>query len=219
MPIITVAVPASDRLLCSIGALKTELGIAADNDQFNDWLTSEALSASDRVADACGVAGDDAGDAPATFAEEEAVVTFGRDEARGADALLLPWRFPARVTALSVDGVVQDSALYRADPKSGLVERLSASGRVTNWQGASVAITVKSGWPAAKVPTALQDAVKRLVRLRWEAKDRELAVKAEEDDEVGRTEYWVGGMGAGGSALPADILAALRAGGFADCIR
>lgn len=208
MPTVIVATPAGERRLCSIAALKTELGIDEGDTLFDGWLETEALSASDRVAEACGVAGDDTGDAPPTFAEEVGVITFDPAEA-GGDTLILPWRQPARVTAVTVGGVALDPALYRAEPKAALLIR--QNGR---WGGAPVAVTVKSGWVADKMPTALQDAVKRLVRQRWEAKDRELAVKVEQTEGAGRTEYWVGSMGASGSALPADVLAALQAGGF-----
>ncbi|BAI71474.1 hypothetical protein AZL_020390 [Azospirillum sp. B510] len=219
MPIVTVTTPAADRRLCSTGALKTELGIDADDTLFDAWLEAEALSASDLVAAACGVRGDDAGDAPPTFREEIAIVTFSVDEAGGAEALFLPWRRPARVSVVSVSGSTLDPASYRAMSKAGLIERLSAAGCVVPWRRSAAAVTISSGWALGKVPTELQDAVKRLVRLRWESRDRDLAVKAEETDGTGRTEYWVGSMGAGGSALPADVLAALRAGGFVDCIR
>lgn len=211
MPTVTVPSPVIDRRLCARDALKIELGIAADDTTFDDWLDAECLSASDRLAEACRVVGDAAGTAPPTFAEETAVITFAADEVRGEDVLFLPWRQPATVTAVMVAGTVLDPSLYRASPKSGLVERLTASGRRACWSGAVTAVTVRSGWPADKVPTVLQDGVKKLVRLRWEAKDRDLAVKAEETADVGRTEYWVGGMGAGGSAIPADLLSALQA--------
>lgn len=219
MPIVTVTTSASDRRLCSIAALKAELGIDDAETVFDPWLEAEALSASDLVAAACGVVGDDNGDAPPTFREEVASITFGVDEADGAEALFLPWRRPARVTAVSLGGDALDASAYRAMGRAGLLERLSAAGCVIPWRRATAVITISSGWSADKVPTELQEAVKRLVRLRWEAKDRDLAVKAEETDGTGRTEYWVGGMGAGGSSLPAEVLAALKAGGFVDCIR
>ncbi len=173
MPIVTVANPAADRRLCSIAALKTELGIDANDTQFDGWLEAESLSASDLVAITCGVAGDDAGDAPATFAEEVAIITFAAAEAEDTHDLLLPWRHPTRVTAVSVGGETLDPSLYWADPKAALVKRLSESGRSIPWRRCATAITVKSGWAAGKVPTPIQDAVKRLVRLRWEAKDRD----------------------------------------------
>ncbi|WP_376959660.1 hypothetical protein ABNQ39_07055 [Azospirillum sp. A26] len=219
MSIVTVAIPAPDRRLCSTAALKIELGIGDDDTLFDAWLEAEVLSASDLVAAACGVRGDDDGDVPPTFREEVAIITFSFDEAGAADALFLPWRWPARVTAVSVGGETLAPSSYRAMGRAGLIERLSAAGCVVPWRRAAAVVTISSGWALDKVPTELQDAVKRLVRLRWESKDRELAVKAEETDGTGRTEYWVGGMGAGGSALPADVLAALKAGGFADCIR
>lgn len=214
MPTIVVTAPAASRRLCALSVLKAEIAIDVDDTTFNDWLETEALSASDRVAEACRLAGDDAGDAPATFAEEVAVITFGPDEIPNGNALELPWRYPARVTAVAVGGVVLDPALYRAQPKAGLLFRLDSCGRPGRWEQSVTTVTMSSGWAADKVPTVLQDAVKRLVRMRWEAKDRDLAVKAEETDGVGRTEYWVGSMAASGSALPGDVLDSLYAAGL-----
>ncbi|WP_372397098.1 hypothetical protein ABMY26_23805 [Azospirillum sp. HJ39] len=214
MPTVAVAVPAADRRLCAIPALKAELGIAESDNQFDGWLRAEALSASDRVAEACRVVGDDAGDAPATFAEEVAVVTFSPDEARNVAVLELPWRYPARVTSVTVGGAALGGALYRGQPKSGLLSRTDSAGRSICWEQQETVVTIASGWSVDKMPTALQDAVKRLVRLRWEAKDRDLTVKAEQTEGAGRTEYWVGSMAASGSALPPDILDALYAAGL-----
>jgi hypothetical protein len=214
MPAIVVATPSADRRICALAALKAELGIDSGDTAFDSWLEAECLSASDRVAEACRVAGDDAGDAPATFAEEVAVVTFSPDETPNGNVLELPWRYPARVTAITIGGVALDGALYRGQPKAGLLSRMDAGGRAGCWERQEIAVTIASGWTAEKMPTVLQDAVKRLVRLRWEAKDRDLAVKAEETDGVGRTEYWVGSMAAAGSALPTDVLDSLYAAGL-----
>nr|WP_295828297.1 hypothetical protein [uncultured Azospirillum sp.] len=214
MPTIVVATPAPDRRLCPLAVLKAELGIDSGDTTFDPWLEAECLSASDRVAEACRVAGDDAGDAPATFAEEVAVITFTPDETPNGNVLELPWRYPARVTAVTIGRVALDVALYRGQPKAGLLSRMDSSGRASCWERQEIAVTIASGWTADKVPTVLQDAVKRLVRLRWEAKDRDLAVKAEQTEGAGRTEYWVGSMAASGSAMPADVLDSLYAAGL-----
>jgi len=214
MPSIVVASLAPDRRLCALATLKAELGIDIADTAFDSWLAAECLSASDRVAEACRVAGDDAGDAPATFIEEVAVVTFSPDETPNGGMLGLPWRYPVRVTAVTIGGAVLDGALYRGQPKAGLLSRLDSSGCAGCWERQEIAVTIASGWVAEKVPTVLQDAVKRLVRLRWEAKDRDLAVKAEQTEGTGRTEYWVGSMAASGSAMPADVLDSLYAAGL-----
>ncbi|CAO3445744.1 hypothetical protein [Azospirillum argentinense] len=214
MPSITVSAPAGDRRLCSIEALRAELGIADDDTRFTPWLESECTAASDRVAEACGIAPDDDGDAPATLAAEVAVITFCAAEIPNSNMLELPWRYPARVTGITVGGQLLDPNLYRAQSKSGLVSRVDASGRPVCWSRAETAVTVQSGWSADAVPTVLQDAVKRLVRLRWEGRGRDLALKAKEVEGVGREEYWVGGSSAPNSAVPADVVSALQAAGL-----
>lgn len=214
MPAVTVPVPASDRRLCSVEAAKVELGIGSDDTAFDDWLSSEILSASDLVAAACGVEGDDAGDAPATFIQEVATISFAIDEIPDQGELRLPWRHPSRVEEIVVGGVTLDPSLYQDDPKAGLVERRTPAGRLGCWSKAVTVVTVRSGWAADKVPTAAQNAVKRLVRLRWEAKDRNLMIKAEETADVGRTEFWVGSTAAIGSALPDDMLNGLNEAGL-----
>ncbi|MBP2302526.1 hypothetical protein [Azospirillum picis] len=218
MAITTVTAPAADRRLCSIADLKAELGIDANDTLFDVWLSTECLSASDRVAEACGVAADDDGEAPATFVQEIAAITFGAADIPNGNVLELPWRFPARVTSVTVAGQMLAPALYRPQPKAGLISRVDACGRPACWARAETSVAVVSGWEPGKVPTVLQDAVKRLVRLRWEAKDRDQLVKAEETDGVGRTEYWVGGTSANGSALPADVLASLQAAGYVNVV-
>lgn len=213
MPTLIVANPAADRRLITVDAAKTSLGISGD--AHDAWLLAEILTASDAVADACGIAGDSDGDAPATFLEEEAVVTFAAGELpHGVRPLRLPWRYPARVKAVSVGGVTAALAGYRAEPKGAMLYRLNAGGGAVTWDRAELAVTIRSGWPLNRMHTAVADAVTRLVRLRWESKDRDLAVKAEETASAWRKEYWVGSMGKGGSALPDDVRGALYAAGL-----
>ncbi|WP_188263180.1 hypothetical protein [Azospirillum tabaci] len=208
MPKLIVSNPVPDRSLVDLSRVKTELGITGTerDDLLRDWIRDD----SDLVCEVCGVAPDQKG--RRTFLSEAVTIVY--DAAPGLRGihrapLFLPWRLPldSETLTVSIDGTQVDESTYRFDAGAGLLER-SGGGC---WGGCSVTITASAGWAQADVPVALRTAVIRLVRLRWETKGRDLALKAKTVEGVGREEYWVGGTGPNGHLIPAYIMSSLIA--------
>lgn len=206
MPKLIVSNPVVDRSLVDLSRVKTELGITGTerDDLLRDWIRDD----SDLVCEVCGVAPDQKG--RRTFLSERITVTLTADEA-ASSTLILPWRKPVDLADLTVavSGALVHESGYSLDADACLLERSGAG----IWVG-PIAITASAGWIMADIPAALRSAVIRLARLRWEGRGRDLALKAKAVEGVGREEYWVGGTGPNGSALPSDVLGALQAAGL-----
>jgi hypothetical protein len=146
------------------------------------------------------------GDAPPTFIEEVAAVAFAPAEMPDGHTLILPWRFPARVEAVSVGGAVLDASEYQAQPKAALLARLGRP-----WGRHEVVITIRSGWTLDKVPSELRGVVVELVRLRWHGKDRDPTIRSYESPDVETITYFDPDKMVMRGGLPADIANRLSA--------
>lgn len=208
MPALTVAAPVTDRSLVTVARVRAELGITeADlsTEVLTDWIRDD----SDAVCAACGAAADQK--RRRTFLAEAVTIVYSPAEARAARRLVLPWRpaLDATTVAVTVGGTVLEAGTWDLDPDALLLAR-----RGGGCWGDGVAITGTAGWNPPDVPASLRQAVLRLVRLRWEGMGRDLTLKAISTEGAVREEYWIGGTGPGGSGIPADIMAALRAEGL-----
>lgn len=208
MPALTVAAPVADRSLVDVARVRVDLGIT-EADLSTDVLTAWIRDDSDAVCAACGAAADQK--RRRTFLAEAVTITYSPAEAWGARRLILPWRLAldASTVAVRIGGVLLDGAAWDLDPDALLLARRGGG----SW-GDGVVVTGTAGWAPSEVPASLRQAVLRLVRLRWEGRDRDLALKAISAEGSVREEYWIGGTGPGGNGIPADILAALRADGL-----
>ncbi|MBP2233087.1 hypothetical protein J2847_006422 [Azospirillum agricola] len=208
MPALTVAAAVADRSLVDVARVRAELGISAAalaDDVLAGWIRDD----SDAVCAACGAAADQK--RRRTFLAEDVTITFSAAEASRARRLLLSWRLALDSTtvAVRVGGALLDAGAYDLDPDALLLSRRDGG----SW-GDGVVVTGTAGWAPGDVPAALRQAVLRLVRLRWEGRSRDLTLKAISLEGSVREEYWIGGTGPGGSGIPADIMAALRAEGL-----
>ncbi|QCG92313.1 hypothetical protein [Azospirillum sp. TSH100] len=214
MPALTVTAPVADRSLVTVARVRAELGITeADlsTEVLTDWIRDD----SDAVCAACGAAADQK--RRRTFLEEAVTITFSPLEVRTARRLVLPWRpaLDAFTVDVRVGGVLLDAEAWHLDPAALLLSRRDGC----SWGGGGgwnddVVITGTAGWVPDEVPASLRQGVLRLVRLRWEGKGRDLTLKAISTEGAVREEFWIGGTGPGGSGIPADIMAALRAEGL-----
>ncbi len=213
MPTLNVASAATDRRLVSLSAIKAELGITGStfDAKFQAWL----LAASDVVSAACGIAEDQRG--RRTLISEGVSIGYRPDEISCGwelKPLILPWRIPAVITAVTVDGIALDvDTEIEVNPMDGLLYRLDSSGCRAVWDRVRTIIAGTAGWVQADVPEAARQAVIRYCRERYDGDGRNSLLKAEETDGVGRDEYWIGPTSKG-EALPADVMDALRAAGL-----
>lgn len=218
MPTLTVIAPVADRSLVSVARTRAELRIS-DADLSTDVLADWIRDDSDAVCAACGAAADQK--RRRTFLAESLAIAYSPSEAGAARRLILPWRpgLDAATLAVRVDGVLLAADAWDLDPGALLLTRRDGgawgggAGGGGAWGGA-VGISGTAGWAPGDVPASLRQAVLRLVRLRWEGMGRDLTLKAVSAEGSIREEYWVGGIGAGGSGIPADIMAALRSEGL-----
>ncbi len=167
MPILSVGSPVADRSLISLSRVKAELEIEGTGSDV--LLSSWIVAASDRIADICGLAADQTG--RRTFLREEAVVTFAAGEI-GRGPMILPWRIPVEITALSVGDTVLAADEFETISMAALVFRIGVGGDRIDWEEARVTVSLTLGWPIESLPTALSDVVMAMVAGRWYARDR-----------------------------------------------
>lgn len=215
MPVLTVGSAAADRRLVALSAMKTELGIATGDTSYDAKLSGWLLAASDIVASVCNLAADQQG--RRTFITEALSIAYRASEVPEwcgkARPLLLPWRLPMTVSAVSVDGAALDASLFECEPMAGLLYRLDSDGERTHWTRGRITITASAGWAQADVPEVARQAVIRYVRERYDGDGRNTLLKSETVENVGEFAYWIGPTSKG-DALPPDVVDSLRAAGL-----
>lgn len=182
---VSVTTPASSQDLASLASVKTELQITAATDDV--WLQEKITEASLVIAAYCG----------RSFGQETITQTFRLDDQPLALQLA---RFPVTsLTSVTEDGDLLTSDLYEAQVNSGLLRRLSVDSPVA-WTASKVTVVYQAGFslPAA-APAALRDACLMMVKARRAARTRDPLIKSEENPDVYKLEYWVGGVSDGGS--------------------
>lgn len=214
MPVLTVASAVADRSLVALSALKTELGITGTD--YDTKLTAWGKAASDVVSSVCGIAADQEG--RRTLLTEALSIAYRASEVPSpcghVAPLLLPWRLPLTVSAVTVDGTALTVADdIEVEPMAGLLWRLDSDGERTRWERGRIVITASAGWSQANVPEAARQAVIRYCRERYDGDGRNSLLKSERAEDVGEFSYWIGPTSKG-DALPADVVDALRAAGL-----
>ncbi len=206
MPRLTVATPAAVTALATLDQAKADLGLSgtADDALLTLWL----VDASAAIATWCGLETDQRG--RSSFGTEVASITYRPHEipVRAEAPLMLPWRCPIVVTAVTVDGVALVSSSYEVDPMAALLWRLDSAGWRSSWTPGTIVVTVSAGWALAdgEHPAALRQACLGLIKARWHARLRDPLLKSESVSGVDSVDYWVGGFSGG---MPDDIAALL----------
>jgi uncharacterized phiE125 gp8 family phage protein len=177
---VVTAAPAADRRLCSLDAVKAELGISgADQDSLLDDLRDQASAA---AASFCG----------RVFAEEVVRETW-RNRARVDGALVLA-RHPVSAVASVTEGgeeLIADD--YEMDGNSGMLWRLSGDDRAC-WPAAKLVVEYTAGWrvPDQTSPTLPADVSRAAVLLAasmYHNQGRDRALRSESVDGVMSASY------------------------------
>lgn len=195
----TVTAAASSYDLTSVATVKTELSISGST--YDTQLTSYVHVASAAAAQYCN----------RVLVKETIRDRFDIDFPRlrfGGEKSLQTSRWPvATISSLTENGttLVKDTD-YLCDLPTGVLTRLDTNGDPTTWGQSPVIITYDGGY--ATIPADLEDAVIRMIRARWFAKDRDPFTRQESIPGVRDVSYWVPTGEDAGNMTPdvADIL-------------
>lgn len=192
MPTLTVSAAVSDRSLVSLATVKTELGITGTDADRDAMLTRWIKELSDSVCEVCGVAADQAG--RRTFLSEGVSIAYRTQEIPDSldpAPLILPWRIPITISAVTVDGTALTVATdVEVEPLSGLLYRLDSDGERMRWERGRVVITGTAGWALNDMPAAISSAVTDAVRYRWYAHTRgDPLLRSYENPDVEKLTY------------------------------
>jgi len=188
---IEIITPAQSRRLTTLEALGTELGLPED--QWDAAMQAAIDRVSAAIAAYCGR-------------------TFGRETVREAwrhrvtPRELLLSRYPvASIISLTIGDQVEDTADLTFDPDAGIVygRRLGTAGDRT--QLTYVAGYVLPGEEGANLPAEIEQAALQAAKTLWLTRARDPAVRSEQVDGIGRTDYWVGAVDGVASYL-SDVL-------------
>jgi hypothetical protein len=112
-------------------------------------------------------------------------------------------RWPASVTTVIENAVtLVDGADFRTDPAKGQIHRLDGNGYPCRWRALAISVQFVGGF--ATVPADVQDVTIRMVRNRWNAKDRDPSLVSEDIPGVRNARWWVA-TGNDAGNMPPDI--------------
>lgn len=196
------------RRLTSKGKVKALLGLSGTGD---DALLDDLI---DRIsadcASYCNLAADGAGGFPTFGAETLRATWYNLDRCRD-DILLLPWRPKLAVTSVTENdaALVRDTDYRVLD--GGQLQRLSG-GLPTIWTPHwKVVATLTAGWALPDgVDPALEGRVIDQVKMQYQGRKRDLAIRSESLPDIYQASYAVlGGDSIGASGLLVSLEAAL----------
>lgn len=178
----TVTAAASSYDLTSLSTVKTELNISGST--YDSQLTRYLHVASTAAAQYCN----------RVLVKETIRDRFDIDFPRlrfGGEKTLQTSRWPvASISSLTENGttLTRDTD-YLCDLPTGVLTRLDTNGDPTTWGQSPVIIAYDGGY--ATIPSDLEDAVIRMIRARWFAKDRDPYARSEDIPGVRSVQYWV----------------------------
>jgi hypothetical protein len=178
----TVTVAANSYDLTDLTTVKTELGISGStyDDQLGRYITVASIAAGQYCNRVFVV----------ETVQDRFDITFPRLRFGGEEKLQTS-RWPViTMTSLTENGtaLVKDTD-YKVDTSNGLLIRLDTNGDPTTWGQSPVIATYSVGF--ASIPADLEDAVIRMIRARWFAKDRDPFTRQENIPGVRDIAYWV----------------------------
>lgn len=191
----TATPPAGPYDLATLATVKIELGISGTQ---NDTQLSRYISAASlAIAQFCN----------RVLVPETVADRFDMKPARlqfGGEKALQSSRWPIiSITSLLEGGIalIKDTD-YMADQASGAFWRLNTSGNPMTWGVSPVVATYSAGYADAADLTVLEDAAIRMVRARWDAKDRDPFLKSEDIPGVRTASWWVATGAEAGNMTP-----------------
>jgi len=178
----TVMVAANSYDLTDLTTVKTELSITGStyDAQLGRYITVASLAAEQYCNRVFVV----------ETVQDRFDITFPRLRFGGEEKLQTS-RWPVTsMTSLTENGttLVKDTD-YKVDTSNGLLIRLDSNGDPTTWGQSPVIATYSAGF--ASIPADLEDAVIRMIRARWFAKDRDPFTRQENIPGVRDIAYWV----------------------------
>jgi len=179
MSILTVITPAASQRLCTLSAVKAELGISGSaEDAALDALRDAASAA---IASWCG-----------RVLVEEVVRELWRPIWR-AEVLLLRRRPVTAIATLTEDGVTVDVADRELDGEAGMLYRLSSDAR-SAWRASKIILTYTAGYRAPDLatptmPADIQRAAVLTVAAMYRATGRDPMLRSLSIPDVGAESY------------------------------
>lgn len=176
--LVTVTTPATERDLCTLAAVKLDLGITAST--FDAELAQRIAQASAMIETHC----------RRVFARETVQEVFRDVE----DYRLSLTRFPiSSITSVTVDGEALPSGDYEMDAEAGALFRLSDDARVA-FRAVKVTVVYTAGYvlPDTANPTLPADVQRACVLAATTAylgKGRDLTIRSESAQDVGQVSY------------------------------
>lgn len=195
----TVTAAAANYLLTDLATVKAELGISgsANDAALRRYLKSSSAAAAqycNRVFQAEAVT-------DAFYPEQD---PYPFQVPGGVSALQLT-RWPmVSVTTVTENGVAlaQDSD-FRIDAARGQLLRLDGNGALRGWPARPIVAAYTGGYQA--IPDDIVDAVMRMVRARWFARDRDPYLMTEDITGVYSARWWIATGDQAGN-MPPDVV-------------
>lgn len=195
----TVIAPADDQILVDPGVVAGELGISDSFGQseiirFVTQASKAAANYCNRVFKAETVRDE-------FWPQRD---PFPRLIAGGLRNLQLS-RYPVGAVNMVIENAVElvQTSDYRVDYPNGQLIRLDSYGWPRSWPAFAIAAEYSAGYD--QVPDDLQDAVTRMVKSRWYARQRDPMLKGEVVPDVGESQYWVN-LGSSSGNMPPDVI-------------
>lgn len=197
--ILTVTSPAeaSAKRLCTLAALKAELGI---NDSASDAALEEKIDqASASIAEWCQRA----------FAAEAVSETFRLSAP--VNALVLDRCPVTTIASVTCDGRLLDAEVYEHDGRNGMLWRLESDAR-SMWPAAKVVVAYTAGYALPDAaPADLRRACMVLASTWWQSRGRDATLRSENTEGVDGVSYFDARNGGGGlPAMVTDLLESYR---------
>ncbi len=189
---LTVTTPAESHRLTTLATVKAELSLTGGSGD-DSYLAELIDRASDMVSRHCN----------RSFAREAVLETF---RLAVPERVLSLGRWPlANILSVTENGDTLTADDYEAETETGFLHRL-ADDRRTLWATGKIEVSYRAGYalpgqPGRTLPPDAEAAVVALVKDFWFARGRDLAVKAETVEGLGRTDYWRGGD----SSMPPEV--------------
>lgn len=172
-----IVTPADSHDLTVLATVKAELGISGSSE--DALLSGYICQASDMISGWCGVE---------TFAQETLRQTF-RDVKR-QKCLILDRGINVSVTTVVEDGTTLAGTDYEVD--GSMLYRLADDLR-EDWSADKVVVTYQAGFvPLTNLPFAIERAVLDTVVNLYRGRGRDVAVRSEQTEGVGETQYFDG---------------------------
>jgi hypothetical protein len=112
------------------------------------------------------------------------------------------WAIVTLTTVIENDVTLVDGTDYRADLAKGQVHRLDGNGYPCRWPAYALSFQFDGGY--ATVPADIQDVTIRMVRNRWNAKDRDPSLMSENIPGVRDARWWIATGNEAGN-MPPDV--------------